>query len=99
MSVVVVCQAHALQMLGLATVVSCLFYQTNRVQNLLGALFFVQLALAFIAMSSVTHLFPAERTLMLRERSLGFYKVPDDLLTQPAALSGPSVQSCPGVCV
>ncbi|KAG5177382.1 ATP-binding cassette superfamily [Tribonema minus] len=63
------------QILAVAVIASAVWFQSNNISDITGVFFFISIQQSFNALSSIMRVFPAERGLMMRERSTGSYRV------------------------
>lgn len=63
------------QIIAVCIIASAVWWQSSSIKDINGVLFFVSLQQGFNALSSIMRIFPSERSLMVRERSTGTYRV------------------------
>mmetsp|Transcript_8874 Transcript_8874/g.25789 ORF Transcript_8874/g.25789 Transcript_8874/m.25789 type:complete len:696 (-) Transcript_8874:191-2278(-) len=66
---------YIFQMVSVAIIASLVWLQSEDVGDILGVLFFINIQQSFNTMNGVLKVFPPERSLMLRERDAGAYRV------------------------
>lgn len=63
------------QIFAVAVIASAIWWQSDSVSDIAGALFFISIQQAFNGLNTSMRVFPPERGLMIRERSTGSYRV------------------------
>lgn len=63
------------QIFVIAVIASAIWWQSDNVSDIAGAMFFISIQQAFNGLNTSMRVFPPERGLMIRERSTGSYRV------------------------
>lgn len=63
------------QIMAVACIASAVWWQSTNVPDITGVFFFILIQQGFNALNAIMRVFPAERGLMMRERSTGSYRV------------------------